>query len=218
VLHLLRRRYTVFAHVILNFGILYLWLYYRQVDHKLSRNFLVNPSWRQVGHPCNRRLAHTAHTFATQHKIHKAAYQQYKSSLLFPVHQKNIYDKVTRIIIDCDVCSTFWQSFSFFVTIRKHYQHLCNILNHSPGNFIIEIKQISWSCPDAFFPKINIQIQSWSEKITGYLILILAILTSGNYRSAWHDATRIKRRGYPSHGSDLIAYKGLGLRFKTLGF
>jgi len=29
-----------FAHVILNFGILYLWLYYQLVDRELSRNFL----------------------------------------------------------------------------------------------------------------------------------------------------------------------------------
>jgi len=36
---------------------------------------------------------------------------------------------------------------------------ICEILNHSLGNFVIEIKKIS-SC----FSKISIQIQSWSEK------------------------------------------------------
>jgi len=48
--HLLRRWYTVFARAILNFGILLLWLY-RRVDRELARNFLVDPSRRQVGHP-----------------------------------------------------------------------------------------------------------------------------------------------------------------------
>jgi len=46
---------------------------------------------------------------------------------------------------------------------------ICDILNNSPGNFVIEIKQISWSCPDPFFSKINIQIQSGSEKIASIL-------------------------------------------------
>jgi len=50
--HLLRRWYTVFARAILNFGILYLWLLCRLVDRELARNFLVDPSRRQVGHPC----------------------------------------------------------------------------------------------------------------------------------------------------------------------
>jgi len=49
--HLLRRWYIVFACAILNFGILYLRLYHRPVDHELARNFLVNPSRRQVGPP-----------------------------------------------------------------------------------------------------------------------------------------------------------------------
>ena len=33
------------------YDILYLWIYYQPVNHKLPRNFLVDPSWRQVGHP-----------------------------------------------------------------------------------------------------------------------------------------------------------------------
>jgi len=32
----------------LNFGILYLWLYYRPAVRELSRNFLADPSRRQV--------------------------------------------------------------------------------------------------------------------------------------------------------------------------
>jgi len=39
----------------------------------------------------------------------KAANQQYKSTLLLPLRRKKIYDKVTRIIIDCDECSTWAQ-------------------------------------------------------------------------------------------------------------
>jgi len=38
--HLLRQWYTAFTHVILNFGILHLWLYYQLVDCELPRNFL----------------------------------------------------------------------------------------------------------------------------------------------------------------------------------
>jgi len=34
------------------YNILYLWLYYWAVDRELSRNFLVDPSRRQGGHPC----------------------------------------------------------------------------------------------------------------------------------------------------------------------
>jgi len=33
------------------YDIFYLWLYHRPVDRELSRNFLVDPSRRQVGHP-----------------------------------------------------------------------------------------------------------------------------------------------------------------------
>jgi len=36
--------------------ILYLWLYNRLVDRELSKNFLVDPSQRQVGHPCYKAL------------------------------------------------------------------------------------------------------------------------------------------------------------------
>ena len=47
--------------------ILYLWFSYQPVDHELSRNLLVDHSRRQVGHPWNRLLAYTTHTYANQH-------------------------------------------------------------------------------------------------------------------------------------------------------
>jgi len=43
---------------------------------------------------------------------------------------------------------------------------ICDILNPSQENFVIEIKQTSWS---NFFSKINIQIQSWSKKFARIL-------------------------------------------------
>jgi len=58
--------YTVFAHVILKFGILYLWLYYWLVDRELSRHFPDDPSRRQVGHPWNRLLAYNTHMHSAQ--------------------------------------------------------------------------------------------------------------------------------------------------------
>jgi len=36
------------------YDIFYVCLYYRPVDRELSRNFLVDRSRRQVGHPCSR--------------------------------------------------------------------------------------------------------------------------------------------------------------------
>jgi len=47
----------------------------------------------------------------------KAAYQQYKSSLLRPLRRKKIYDKVTRMIIDCDKWRTYWQNHFDFLWI-----------------------------------------------------------------------------------------------------
>jgi len=38
----------------------------------------------------------------------KAAYQQ--EQLTTFTSPENIYDEVTRIIIDCDGCSTYWQN------------------------------------------------------------------------------------------------------------
>ena len=44
--------------------ILYLWLYNRLVDRELSKNFLVDPSQRQVGHPCPREFLKYLEFFA----------------------------------------------------------------------------------------------------------------------------------------------------------
>jgi len=73
----------------------------------------------------------------------KAACQQYKSSLLLPLGRKKINDKVTWITIDCDECRTHCQ-------YKNHSKEntatiICDILNHSQKNFVIEIKPISWS-------------------------------------------------------------------------
>jgi len=63
------------------------------------------------------------------------------------------------------------KSFWFFVnhSIENTITIICDILNHSQRNFFIEIKQISWSCPDPTFSKMNFQIQSWSKKIASIL-------------------------------------------------
>ena len=60
---------------------------------------------------------------------------------------------------------------------------ICDILNHSQENFVIKIKQISWSCPDPIFFKNKypnpILIQKNRKYPAGYPILILFMLTSG---------------------------------------
>jgi len=121
--------------MILNFGIVNLWLYYRSVNLELSRKFLVDPSRGQVGHPWNNRPAyislHNTRIIMPLSTINKAAYQHYKSRLLLPLPRKKLYDKVTRIIVDCDECSIYWQkNIDFLVNIwktlqkhRKHYHH-----------------------------------------------------------------------------------------------
>jgi len=76
------------------------------------------------------------------------------------------------------VTKSFWVFVNTKTIAKKHCHHrLCrDILNHSQGNLVIEINQISWSCPDPIFFKnkfpnpILIQkiasilqdIQSWS--------------------------------------------------------
>ena len=99
--------YAVFARMILKFGIVHLWLYYQPVDSELPRNFLVDPSQRQVDHPWNRLLAYTTHTYGTQHNK-QAVYQYFRIATSTPL-EKN-YDEVTQIIIDCDECNTYWQN------------------------------------------------------------------------------------------------------------
>jgi len=115
----------------------------------------------------------------------KAAYQHYKSSLqqYFHVAGKN-YDKETWITTDCDECSTCWQNnIDFFVnmkTIAKKTLSLSFVTHHSQGNFVIEIRQISWSCPDPIFFKNKypnpILIRKIRKYPAGYLIL--SMLTS----------------------------------------
>jgi len=68
--HHLRRRWYAEHGVctaILNFGILYLWLYYRPFDRKLAKTFLVDPSRRQVGHPWYRKKGAKLRLFKTLH-------------------------------------------------------------------------------------------------------------------------------------------------------
>ena len=59
---------------------------------------------------------------------------------------------------------------------------ICNILNHSQENFVIEIKQISWSCPDPIFFQKQISKSNPDPKNcnhpAGYPILILCMLAS----------------------------------------
>jgi len=59
---------------------------------------------------------------------------------------------------------------------------ICDILNHSQENFVIETKQISRSCPDPIFFKNKypnpILIQKNRRYPAGYPILILSMLTS----------------------------------------
>ena len=66
-----------------------------------------------------------------------------------------------------------------------------DILNHSQGNFVIEIKQISWSCSDPIFLKKEcpnpILIRKDRKYPSGYLILILPMLTSAKCTLATRD-------------------------------
>jgi len=120
----------------------------------------------------------------------KAAYQHYKSTLILPLRGKNIYDKITRIIIDCDECNTYWQNnFDFFVNIKTIAKKTL------PPSFVtswitlreivIEIKHITWSCPDPIFFKNKyanpILIRKNRKYPAGYPILILFMLTSDFY-------------------------------------
>jgi len=65
---------------------------------------------------------------------------------------------------------------------------ICDILNQSQENFVTEIKQISWSCPDPIFSKNKypnpILIQKNRKYPVGYPILILSMLTSDKERTA----------------------------------
>jgi len=68
---------------------------------------------------------------------------------------------------------------------------ICEILSHSQGNFVLEIKQISWSCRHPTFFKYKflntILIRKNRKYPASYPILILSMLTtSSNHR--WSDS------------------------------
>jgi len=62
---------------------------------------------------------------------------------------------------------------------------ICDILKHSQENFVIEIKQISWSCPDPIVFKNKYQNPILTQKNrkypAGFPILILSMVTSGSW-------------------------------------
>jgi len=101
---------------------------------------------------------HICHS-AQQTKQHTStAALQYKSSLLLPLRGKKTYNKITRIIVDCDECSTNWQKdFDIVVNITHSKENtttiICDILNHSQGNVVVESQHrnptsylfLSWS-------------------------------------------------------------------------
>jgi len=64
---------------------------------------------------------------------------------------------------------------------------ICGILNHSQGNFVTEIKQISCSCPDPKFFKNKcpnpILIRKNRRYPAGYSMLFLSMLTSSTCQS-----------------------------------
>ena len=74
---------------------------------------------------------------------------------------------------DSDTIKIFRSGSDYQISISAQHcnTHLCicDILNHSQENFVIEIEKISWSRPNPFFSKMYIQIQSWSEKIASIL-------------------------------------------------
>jgi len=53
----------------------------------------------------NGLLAYTTHTYATQHNKTKQHTSNRRAAYYFHFEEK-IYDEVTRIITDCDECST----------------------------------------------------------------------------------------------------------------
>jgi len=86
---------------------------------------------------------------------------------------------------------------------------ICDILNHSQRNFVIEIKQISWSCPDPIFFKNKypnpILIQNNRKYPAEYPILNLPMLTSAvntgfpSYCSEtmeWERSWKVRNPGY----------------------
>jgi len=77
--------------------------------------------------------------------------------------------------------------FKYKKSSENHSTIICDILNHSQENFVVEIKQISLSCPDPIFFKNKypnpILIQKNRKYPAGYPILILSMFTSSGYRA-----------------------------------
>jgi len=84
---------------------------------------------------------------------------------------QHIFDKI--ILIFCEYKNH---------TKENNSTIICHILKHSQESFVIEIKQISSSCPDPIFFKNKypdpILIQNNRKYPAGYPILILSMLTS----------------------------------------
>jgi len=73
--------------------ILYLWLYNRLVDRELSKNFLVDPSQRQVGHPWpTARAGFTYRLFKPRASRSKGT----SSKLWYALSQLPVYDQFDK--------------------------------------------------------------------------------------------------------------------------
>ena len=120
-------------------------------------------------------LAHTTHIYAIQHNKQNSIQEQHTPS----TWSEKINDEVTRITIDV-------MSAAHTDKIKNIAKNtatiICGILNHSEESFVMEIKPISWSCPDPIFFKNEypnpILIRKNHKYPAGYPILILSMLTS----------------------------------------
>jgi len=140
--------------------------------------------WKKLIGLHNTHICHSAQQIKQQTST---AALQYKSSLLLPLRGKKTYNEITQTIVDCDECSTYWQkAFDIFVNTTHSNENtttiICAILNHSQGNVVIEIQQVSCSCPDPIFFKNKypnpILIRKHLKYPAGYPILVLSMLTS----------------------------------------
>ena len=82
------------------------------------------------------------------------------------VTAQRILTKAQRILT-----KSFWNFVKENILVKKILPTtiICDFLNYSQENVVIEVKQIPWCCLDSFFSKINVQIQSWSKKIASIL-------------------------------------------------
>jgi len=114
----------------------------------------------------------------------KAVYQQFKSSLLLLPGRKKL------TINNTNYHWLWWVQHILYWQYKNHTKEntaiiICDSLNHSQENFVIEIKQISSSCPDPVFFKNEfpnpILIRKNRKYPAGHPNLILPMLTSGIY-------------------------------------